>query len=237
MTMPSSFLIETESGAVPVRVCPHPQARRLRLRIRYGEQEARLTVPIYGVREAQISAFLEKQKDWLTRHFFKKCGDLAHETDFRIGATLPLYGAPHLIIEGSRRRVLRQDGQIQVAGDPAGIRQRLYNWLRREAYETIQPLAESKAVRIERRIKRIAIRDTSSRWGSASGLSNLNFSWRLICTPPVVLDYVVAHEVAHLRHMNHGADFWDLCADLSEDMQAGKIWLKRHGDEIMAIRV
>ena len=76
---------------------------------------------------------------------------------------------------------------------------------------------------------RIAVRDTRSRWGSCSSKGTLSFSWRLVLAPPFVLDYLVAHEVAHLAHMNHSAAFWALARRLAPRMPEAELWLKVHG--------
>ena len=93
----------------------------------------------------------------------------------------------------------------------------------------IEPAARAYARRVGRRVERIALRDTRSRWGSCSTTGTLSFSWRLAMAPDAVLDYVAAHEVAHLRHMNHGAEFWELVETLDPDFRRSEDWLKREG--------
>jgi predicted metal-dependent hydrolase len=83
--------------------------------------------------------------------------------------------------------------------------------------------------------RRVTVKDTSSRWGSCAANGNLAFSWRLVMAPPFVQDYVAAHEVAHLRHMNHGAGFWGLVAGLTPHMDEAMRWLKRDGPALLRI--
>jgi predicted metal-dependent hydrolase len=94
--------------------------------------------------------------------------------------------------------------------------------------------ARRLAARIGRDVGRINVRDTKSRWGSCSGRGNLSFSWRLIFAPEPVLDYVVAHEVAHLAEMNHGPRFWRLVESLSPDSATPRAWLKRHRSRLLS---
>jgi predicted metal-dependent hydrolase len=94
--------------------------------------------------------------------------------------------------------------------------------------------ARGLSARIGREVARINIRDTKSRWGSCSGRGNLSFSWRLIFAPEWVIDYVVAHEVAHLAEMNHGPRFWRLVESLSPDSAAARAWLKRHRSRLFS---
>ena len=106
--------------------------------------------------------------------------------------------------------------------------------LRRRARMVITELAHEKADRIGKKIKGIAIRDTKTRWGSCSAQGRLNFSWRLLLAPPFVLDYVVAHEVAHLKIMNHSKKFWDLCASLHDgNIKTSRQWLKDNGEKLL----
>ncbi|MDB5395130.1 MAG: uncharacterized protein JWM91_2636 [Rhodospirillales bacterium] len=152
---------------------------------------------------------------------------------FADGATIPLLGVPHLIRgDGGRLRGLaaRAEGTITIPGTPDHLARRLTDFLKAEAKREIGERAHRKAAQLGRPIAAVTLRDTRSRWGSCSGSGRLAFSWRLIMAPEFVLDYVVAHEVAHLSEMNHGARFWKLCASLTDaDPKAARAWLKCHG--------
>jgi predicted metal-dependent hydrolase len=101
------------------------------------------------------------------------------------------------------------------------------------AHEGLSDIASEKAGDIKKIISSIKIRDTKTRWGSCAKDGSLSFSWRLIFAPYHTIDYVVAHEVAHLAHMNHGPKFWALCEKLSLNYTGGKEWLKANGNELM----
>lgn len=109
----------------------------------------------------------------------------------------------------------------------------LKRWMIDEAKQMIEPLCYLKAKQIGKKITKIDLRDTSSRWGSCSSDKRLMFSWRLIMAPDYVLDYVVAHEVAHLKRMDHSQKFWDICYSLSERPEEARIWLKTNGNSLM----
>ena len=81
----------------------------------------------------------------------------------------------------------------------------------------------------------MAVKDTRSRWGSCAANRNLAFSWRLVMAPRFVQDYVAAHEVAHLRHMNHGPRFWALVAELTPHTTAAVEWLRTHGPRLLRV--
>ena len=111
----------------------------------------------------------------------------------------------------------------------ADVAARVEAWLRRAARAEIEPLVEEMTARLGARHGRITSRDTTSRWGSCSAKGNLGFSWRLVMAPPPVLDYVVAHEVAHLLEHNHGEQFWGHVTRLCENPETSRAWLRRSG--------
>jgi predicted metal-dependent hydrolase len=122
-----------------------------------------------------------------------------------------------------------------VHGDRAHLPRRIADFLKREARRDIEPLVAKHAAAAGRKAKAIRYKDTTSRWGSCSSDGNLSFSWRIMMAPPAVIDYLVAHEVAHLKEMNHGPKFWKLCRTLCPRTDEAKAWLKRNGSALHAI--
>ena len=118
---------------------------------------------------------------------------------------------------------------VRVSGHPEHASRRLADWLKREARLRIGERADEYARLLGVQPKRITIRDTSSRWGSCSSARTLSFSWRLILAPPFVLDYVVAHELCHLREMNHGPRFWRLVRTIVPNLERPQTWLTENG--------
>ena len=118
---------------------------------------------------------------------------------------------------------------IRVSGRAEHAPRRLIDFFKREARQTLSVRTVELAAQIGQRPARISVRDTQSRWGSCSTERSVSYSWRLILAPPFVLDYVVAHEVAHMRHMNHGPRFWKLVKDLSPTADTAQEWLGRNG--------
>ena len=100
----------------------------------------------------------------------------------------------------------------------------------------IETLVDKHTAALGKRAKAIRFRDTASRWGSCTSDGNLSFSWRIMMAPPPVINYLVAHEVAHLKEMNHGPKFWKLCDKLCPDTERCKDWLKRNGGALQAIQ-
>lgn len=211
--------------SVPVELRRSPGARRLTLRVSPSGAVA-LTVPARTpLKEAQ--RFLDKYRGWLEARLAR----LPAPIPFAPGAVLPLRGVPHTIrhAPGARRGVWIEDGTILVSGAREHLARRVGDWLRCEARTDLAERARIHASALDRPVLRVGVRDTVSRWGSCSSTGTLSFSWRLILMPPSVLDYVAAHEAAHLVERNHGPRFWAIVRKLDPDCDAARAWLRNHG--------
>jgi predicted metal-dependent hydrolase len=217
-----------------VRLRRHRQARRYTLRIQSATREVVLTIPPRGtLKEAR--EFAQKHGAWIAARLDR----LPKAAPFTDGVIVPLRGVPHRIVH---RRAVRGtvwtetnvDGAqlLCVAGNAPHIDRRIGDFLRREAKRNLEAASTRYANALGVRIKRLAVRDQSSRWGSCSTGGALSFSWRLILAPPFVLDYLAAHEVAHLLEMNHSARFWRLVQKLCPDHERAKVWLDVHGTDL-----
>jgi predicted metal-dependent hydrolase len=218
----------------PVVVKRSPQARRYTLRIKSATREAVLTMPLRG-NISTARDFADRHGGWLAARFQK----LPEIVDFAAGATVPLRGEPHVIEHrpggrGGAWVECGSDGRtiIAVAGEPAHIARRVRDFLKREARRDIEAAARRHATALGVSIRRVSIKDTTSRWGSCAADGSLSFSWRMILAPPFVLDYLAAHEVAHRREMNHSPRYWRVVAELYPDYEKAEAWLKRHGGEL-----
>lgn len=221
--------LRLEDRDVPLELRRHPRARRITLRLTPEGDGVRLVLPQRtSVREAV--AFAERNSGWILKHLEK----VPERIPFADGAVVPVLGENHVITHDPDARcgVLRDGGMIRVSGLAEHLPRRLGDYLKREARAEIGNRARDKAARIDKPIGRLSLRDTRSRWGSCNSNGDLNFSWRLILAPEVVLDYVVAHEVAHLAELNHSPRFWRLAGQLSADMSGAKIWLRRNSAEL-----
>lgn len=231
--------LELDGTAVPVRWRPDRRARRLSLRVDPASGGVTVTLPPGASRRA-ARAFLETQTGWIAA----RIAALGAPVPFAPGAELPLLGETVALVHApdARRGVWRDGGSLVVSGDIAHFARRSRDWLRGEARRVIAARVQDKAPSLAARAPgarppgRITVRDTRSRWGSCAASGALSFSWRLLLAPPDVLDYVVAHEMAHLAEMNHGPRFWALCAALA-DPAAGSIegprgWLRSEGSRL-----
>lgn len=157
------------------------------------------------------------------------------------GMKVPIRGVPHRIVLVAKKRGVTHQGRdesgpiLLVYGDGQYVGRRVADFLKKQAKADIEPLAAKHAKAIGKRIRSIRFKDTKSRWGSCSEDGNLSFSWRIMMAPTAVIDYLVAHEVAHLKEMNHSVRFWEVCEQLCPKTAACKGWLRRNGTKLQAI--
>ena len=221
----------------PVELRRHPGARRMTLRVSRTRRAVIVTVPMQ-CDLAQAGSFLNNNIDWVRLHL----GAVPQPVPFADGEVILFRGRPHrLAFTGARGAgflVRVEDGsapdvgRLVVSGSLEGAPRRLSSWLVEQARLDIDASVQTHAGRLGVRPKRIALRDQSSRWGSCSTTRVLSFSWRLILAPPAVLDYVAAHEVAHLAEMNHGPRFWALVKKTMPQMDDAREWLRVYGMDL-----
>lgn len=221
-----SVSFETDSGTrdVPIVVKKHARSRHMVIRYQPLEHQLLLTIPRY-VTISQGLDFVEQKRLWIERQL------RAHAKRIPLvnGQRVELLGESYMLRHVGGRGVVRIEGdEILVPGDAGFMQRRVREWLKHYARKVIHAMATAKATLAGVRFRRITVRDTRSRWGSCSHDGNLSFSWRLIFAPRQVLEYVVCHEVAHLRHMDHSPSFWQVVATLQPDFALHRHWLRQH---------
>jgi predicted metal-dependent hydrolase len=127
--------------------------------------------------------------------------------------------------------------RLLAGGDARHINRRITDWLKAEARRTLTARADFYADAVGRNRGPVSIRDTRSRWGSCARDGALSFSWRLILAPPAILDYVAAHECAHLVHLNHSPAYWRVLMELGAAARAARDWFAAHGQGLYAYGV
>jgi predicted metal-dependent hydrolase len=233
-TEPQAIDIVFDKSIYLVRLRRHRQARRYTLRIQAATREVILTMPPRGtLKEAR--AFAQKHGGWIAARLHR----LPEAAPFTHGTLVPLRGAPHRIVHraGMRGTVWVENGNageclLYVAGEAPHVDRRISDFLKREAKSDLEAASHRAAEKLSVDIKRVSVRDQSSRWGSCSTTGVLSYSWRLILAPPFVLDYLAVHEVAHLVEMNHSPRFWRLVERLCPNAQRAKVWLDVHGPDL-----
>ena len=228
---PQAIEVAFDGAIYPVQLRRHRLARRYTLRIRAASRAVVLTMPPRGsIREAK--AFAERNGGWIAARLKR----LPQGIRFADGIEVPLRGVMHRIAHCPRTRgTVWTEGNgplLCVAGDAAHVGRRVRDFLKREAKRDLDAASRRYAAVLGVSIRRVSVRDQTSRWGSCTTGGVLSYSWRLILAPPNVLDYLAAHEVAHLVEMNHSRRFWRLVARICPEWEAAKVWLTAHGNAL-----
>lgn len=215
---------------VPIDIRPMRSARRLRLRFDEASGILKLTCPWRTSRRAALAWALD-QRDWIEREVARA----EPAEPFVPGVMIPIEGHETRIAwSGTGRRTpILADGELRCGGPAAGLARRIELFLRRHALDTMSREVAEFAAAAGVTARSVSVGDAGSRWGSCSSHGRIRLSWRLILAPPEVRRYVVAHEVAHLRHLNHGAEFKALEAQLlGPGVSEAKATLRRLGPRL-----
>jgi predicted metal-dependent hydrolase len=222
-------ILRIQGREVEIWLRRNRRSRRLVLSLDAAEGVFRLTLP-QGVTVDEALAFAADKRRWI----LDRLEELPPRVPFAPGAVVPFLGEPHLIVHEplGRRGVWREAGRIHACGFAEHVARRVTDHLKGEARAILVPRTRDKARQIDRPVTNIGLRDPRTRWGSCTSDGTISLSWRLILAPEEVLDYVVAHEVAHLVHQDHSRAFWRLVADLTPRVAGPQRWLKRHGAQL-----
>jgi len=225
--------LTVKGRAVPVVLRANKRARRMILKVDPVSHEVIITSPtIKGF--SQALAFAAKHEAWIAR----RLDAIPTPVPFAPGAVVPVRGVDHEIVHdldsGVRRPVRCEEDdaclpRLLVSGDEAHFSRRVTDWLKKEARRDLTDATMGHAAAFGVSPSRISLRDTASRWGSCSTTRVISFSWRLVFAPSYALDYVAAHEAAHLIEHNHGPRFWALVSSRIDDIERARNWLNANG--------
>ena len=231
MSMIDSEILPLPKGSAQVHWRRSANARRISLRIDPCGGAVVVTLPMRAGRAAGMALVMD-HADWIC----SRLAELPTHLPFADGASVPVHGMLHRIEHVPGRAGARiEDGVIRVTGDPEFLTRRVRDLLRAEAQRKFSLTALEKCAKLERRPRRVTVKDTRTRWGSCTPDGVLMFSWRLIMAPDFVQDYVIAHEAAHMVHMNHSARFWRQVAELTPHSRAAIAWLHDDGASLLRI--
>lgn len=228
--------LHVDGEDMPVKVVEHPKSKRITLRLMPGGGGLKITMPAH-VSDRELDGFLQRNINWVATRKAR----LPQKVELEEGHSIPYIGVQHRIVHLDRMRGVVEAREIAgepsllVPGDPKFIQRKLLDFLKKQARENLNISVSKHAASLNVRPKQIRITDSTSRWGSCSSTRTLSFSWRIIMAPETVLDYLAAHEVAHLREMNHSDRFWNHVQDICPDMETQKAWLRRHGASLHAV--
>ena len=202
------------------------QAKRLSLRISSLDGRITITGPHF-IPESTFQDFLDSKADWILAN---------HKHIERIviedGASVPVLGKPHMIKCTNMRKISLVDDQILVPRRSSSIGAQVKGFLKSLARDHLAQASDHYAQRLGHSYQGLRLRDTRSRWGSCSSDGHLMYSWRLVMAPRDVLNYVAAHEVAHLVEMNHSKSFWSVVHDIYGDYEQPRDWLRTSGNQL-----
>ncbi|WP_425100486.1 M48 family metallopeptidase [Tropicibacter sp. S64] len=220
-------------GNPPIEVTLRRSARARRLSLRLSRLDGRVTLTLpNGVSEREGRDFVLSKESWLRGHLD------GHEAAcvVNFGSVLPVAGVELTLAPGTGRSVRTRDGVLHVPGAEDQVARRTQAFLKTLARDRLAIASDRYAAALGKPYNRLTLRDTRSRWGSCTADGGLMYSWRLIMAPPEVLDYVAAHEVAHLQEMNHSPAFWAVVERLYGDWRAPRRWLREAGPALHRYR-
>jgi len=221
------------SGNPPVEIILRKSARARRISLRISQLDGRVTLTLpRGISEAEGIAFAREKESWLRGHLDQRGAD----QEIGLGVMLPIEGREREIRSAPRRRTSLEPDALYVAGKPEQISKRTQAFLKQMARDRLAAASDHYAEILGKPYSRLSIRDTRSRWGSCSSSGTLMYSWRLILCPPDVLNYVAAHEVAHLAEMNHSAAFWNTVTRIHGPYDMPRSWLRKNGSSLHSFR-
>lgn len=211
----------------PITVRRRRTAKRVTLSVSRATGAIGMTLPA-RFRLDDAMRFVERHRDWLE----ERIEATPPPVPYRFGMMLPYRGREYTVEPGERRRVEVGRGVIRAGCDEEMLPGMLDRWLKREARKALTERSDAHAKALRVSYSRLSIRDAKSRWGSCSTNGTLSYSWRVILAPPGALDYLAAHEVAHLREMNHSPKFWALVERLIPDLDDWRDWFREEGAEL-----
>lgn len=221
---------------LPLAIRENGRATRMTLRIEPGGTALKMSVPT-GVSDQEIDRFLHRHQGWLAT----KLNELPKPAGIVEGGLIPIRDIRHRIERTGRVRSVSEATEIGgqavllVGGAPEHLGRRVVDYLKKQAKMDLEQAVVRHTAGLGRKAASIQVKDTKSRWGSCSADGRLSFSWRIVMAPDYVLDYLAAHEVAHLKEMNHGPRFWSLCRTLCPRTDEAKSWLKKNGSALHAV--
>ena len=211
-----------------VKVKKTSVAKKLVLRIDTKDHCAILSIPKYCLRK-QALKFLQENEVWI----INTLANLPKLSNFAEGDEISVFGKIYKIYHENKHKGTRFEGDLlKVGGDKVFLHRRVKDFLKKEAVDKLAEISIKIAEKIGVKIASVTVKDTKSRWGSCSTKGNINYNWRIVLAPKEVIDYLVCHEVSHLKHPNHSTDFWSTVESLCPSYKDSRNWLKTHGKEL-----
>ena len=211
-----------------VKVVKSPLAKRLTLRIDERKRQPVLTVPRY-CSQTKALKFLDEHRDWIINMLAR----LPVISGFANGSIFSFFTKQYTVRHNPDQRGTFFDRDyLKVGGKPEFLHRRVTDFLKEQTLKQLSERTVQKAKLLNCPVASVSVKDTKSRWGSCSTLKNINYNWRICFAPEYVIDYLVCHEVSHLKHPDHSADFWTTVKELCPNCEDGRHWLKVKGKDL-----
>lgn len=225
-----TFDISAEIG-MDIKVVQSNSLRKLILRIDSKERIPVLSIPKFCSQRRAVK-FVNENMDWIMRSLAK----LPEIKKFTDGEAFSLFGQEVIVTHRPQEKggVWLEGNLLCVSGEKEFLHRRIKDYIRRRAADEFYMKSKALAEKIGCKLNGVVIKDTKSRWGSCSSLNNINYSWRIALAPDFVIDYLMAHEVSHLKHQDHSEDFWKCVSSLCPEWSRGNSWLRRNGKALYA---
>lgn len=207
------------------------KAKRISLKIDAKKKLPIITMPKFCSANYAID-FIKRNQEWIENSLNKIPEKIIFSHGDKISIMGQIYEVNHC--PDAKSGVWLEGGKVNVSGGEEFLNSRLKNFVIKVAKNELSKLGREKAKNIKCYVNKISIKDTKTRWGSCSTKSNINFSWRVVLAPSIVIDYLISHEVCHLIHHNHSKEFWNDVNKLAIDMESGKQWLKENGNSLFS---
>lgn len=229
----SDPFVDIEGEEVPVLIRRNPRARRISMRADAVRREIRITMPTYAPTNSALE-FVAQKRQWIAARL-QSAPDAA---PIAPNSEIAVEGEAHRIVWRADlpRTISRCDGELRLGGPEAAVGQRVLRWIKAEAKRVFTADIAEYCARAGEAVPHLSLGDPRSRWGSCSSRGTISLSWRLMMAPAHVRRSVIAHEVAHMRHMDHSKDFYAWLDELYEgDRKAADRWLKMHGTGLQRV--
>ncbi len=234
-TTPAPHSLNIDGERVAIVVTINRRARRIILKVDGLERLIQVTCPGKSYQREAL-AFVKERKAWIA----DRLAEAPARRPFAPGEIIPVGGEPHLIAHAPGKRIGvrvqpatgRNPAVITVGGDANFVARKITDWLRQTAREKLTQETDKFCKVLNKRRRKVSVRDGRTRWGSCSSDGSLCYSWRLILAPPAVLSYVAAHEVSHLIHLDHSAKFWAVVDKICDNRKSAERWLTTKGPSL-----
>jgi predicted metal-dependent hydrolase len=224
---PQTSFTLANGTTLPLAFVRNAKARRYILRLRH-DGTARVTVPRTGSL-AEAQRFLERQRPWLERQHTRLAQRPPLDERWTVGTEILFRGNPVHLAHDPVAGTIRFADQFVPVSDPlSDLKPALQRHLWRLAARELPPRVQELAALHGLRVQRVSIRNQRSRWGSCSVRATISLNWRILHAPDPVRDYLILHELMHLRQMNHSAKYWDEVERVCPDYRTAEAWLKEH---------